>query len=74
MPAILYGAIGLAVGMRISSGKLPPLDETPTNDIDNHAVPRRENQCRSHLWPGISSPDVYTYPAYRRERLFQCES
>ena len=38
MPAILYGAIVWAVEMRISEGKLPLLDETLANDIDNHAV------------------------------------
>lgn len=38
MPAILHGAIVWAVEMRISRGKLPLLDETLTNDIDNHAV------------------------------------
>ncbi|MCR6476934.1 hypothetical protein NU688_12305 [Variovorax sp. ZS18.2.2] len=41
MPPVLYDAIVWAVGMRISAGKLPLLDETLTNDIDNHAVATR---------------------------------
>lgn len=41
MPPVLYDAIVWAVGMRISAGKLPLLDETLTTDIDNHAVATR---------------------------------
>ncbi|MET3493184.1 hypothetical protein [Variovorax boronicumulans] len=38
MPDLLYRAIVWAVERRVSSGKLLLLDDTLTNDIDNHAV------------------------------------